>query len=126
MDLIEICSTNDFTALQEEHPDSLIILFFYSDHCPNCKRLKPEIKMTLYELQEPEHQDILKKHPVSICQLKYPTVPEVTKKMDIMGVPTMVFIHDKKVIYRFSGLTDSAHLTKKILSLVSGDKINGI
>jgi thiol-disulfide isomerase/thioredoxin len=113
--IIELTNPDHLTQLKAQYSDALFIVFFYTHRCPNCKQLKPNYEHA-YELLKEE--GYLAEYSIIFTQVLTSVVPELLKKHIIMGVPTVIFLKNDELIYRFSGVTDYGRLTKKIKDLI--------
>ena len=88
--------------MPENHKPTL--MFFTSDWCANCKRMKPivtEIKQSYADKVNTVEVDVAKE-------------PDTAAKYDVLGIPTVVVVDDGKVLERFTGFVAKEALLKKL------------
>ena len=80
------------------------LMFFSSEWCGNCKRMKPiiaEISQTYAQKLNTVNIDIAKN-------------PDAATKYDVLGIPTIIILKDDNVIDRFTGFITKDVLIQKL------------
>lgn len=111
----ELTKPDQLDKLHEQYPNALFIVFFYTDRCPNCKILKPNY---IYTQELLEKENFFKENIVIFTKVNTAMMPNLISKHSVMGVPTVIFLKNHYLVYRFSGVTDYDHLSQKIKNLV--------
>ena len=99
----EIKSESMFNALLADN-NGFIVIKFAADWCGACQA----VKKTFEDIAE--NKDFSN---VTFYTINIDTLPELTKKYNIIGVPTFIFIHNKKEIKRESGIKNSNTFEKE-------------
>jgi thioredoxin 1 len=100
--MVKLSNYNEFLR---EIKDGRCVVEFSSNDCPPCKALKPILEEIESEIKE------IKFFEVNISESK-----DISDKMTIFGVPTLMFVSEGKEIKRMVGFANR----KKILKTLKG------
>lgn len=87
--------------------DKPTLMFFHSEWCGNCKRMKPiiaEISQAYAQKLDAVNIDIAKD-------------PDTAAKYDVLGIPTVIILKDGEVKERLTGFIGKDALSKKLDSI---------
>lgn len=88
-------------VLEESRP---VMLFVWSDSCPHCKKMAPNV-MAIGE----RYESVLKSvHSNSSL------APEALNALGVRGVPSLIFLQNKKVIERITGFRPETFLEELV------------
>ncbi len=106
--LVHVDSVAEFEgyALQASKP---CLADFYSDRCPPCRMLAPII------------EDLAGRYEgrAVVCKVNLDSAPQLTRRYNIMGVPTVLFFEGGQEIHRLVGLRKQDDYTV-ILNMMTG------
>lgn len=107
--VITIGSIEKFNEMINIFREHLIVLEFFADWCNPCKSFKPIIEYV---------QNIYYPKGILFTRIDSDGFPEVSQQFNIMTVPNLLFIKDKKAIHRQSGLMTKTQLIDLIESIL--------
>lgn len=108
--VVDIESVDHFNQLVHNYAQSIILVDFWATWCGPCRAFAPIFK----ELQHEYGQK-----GVIFAKLDVDALPEIAQQFGIQGVPTTLFIRNKKIIYSQVGMlpkTGFAQVLNKFLS----------
>ena len=106
-EILTIYNINEFNDILEEYSNQIIIVDFWATWCGPCMTFAPVFENIF---QEHSHELIFLKVNVDLNEA-------ITKQYGISGIPTTLFIKNKKVVHKIVGATNYNHinlLIKKI------------
>lgn len=68
-----------------------VIVKFFTDWCPDCHRIDPFMPAV-----EEKYKDQL-----DMVSINRDTLPELSQKLDVFGIPSFIAFHDGKELVRF-------------------------
>ncbi len=106
--LIHVDSQADFNrvVLAADRP---VLVDFFSNSCPPCRRLSP----TISELAD-EYKD-----RAVVCKVNLDRAPELAQSHSIRGIPAILFFVKGKEVDRIVGLRPKSSFVKKLNKLMS-------
>ena len=105
---LNVDSTEDFErfVLSAEHP---VLVDFYSNSCPPCRRLAPTIEELATEYQD----------RAVVCKVNVDRARELAGRYGIQGIPAVLFFVDGEPIRRLVGLQSRDTYAKVLDELTS-------
>jgi thioredoxin 1 len=97
---IQLATTENYEDIIKE---GFVIVDFFSETCVPCKAFSKVLDEIEYELPF-----------VNIVKINTTKYPELGKKNKILGVPTIFFINDGKMLERHVGLMTEEEVKNKI------------
>ena len=85
-----------------------VLVDMYADWCGPCKALAPELKTLKQSVGD----------KVKIIKIDVDKNTEVANKFNVRGVPTMILFKEGKILWRQSGVMDTAAIEKEIESFL--------
>jgi len=98
----------DRTTYSEKTADGVVILDFYADWCGPCKMMTPILEQAATDYEG----------KAVIAKVNVDENRDLAIQNKIMGIPTLFFFKDGKVVDRVSGVLDKGALYKKIDALL--------
>jgi len=98
--IITIYNINEFNKILEEYPNQLIIVDFWATWCGPCMTFAPVFERIF---QEHSQEIIFLKVNVDLNEA-------ITKQYGISGIPTTLFIKNKKILQKIVGATNYNHI----------------
>ena len=98
----------DSASYSEKTADGVVILDFYADWCGPCKMMSPILEQAATDYEG----------KAVIAKVNVDENRDLAVQNKIMGVPTLFFFKDGKVVDRVSGVLDKGALYKKIDALL--------
>ena len=99
---IEHISQRKYNALVKQN--KTVIVDFYADWCAPCKKLTPIIEKVASERN------------INILKINIDKNPELAKKLNIEGLPTLFYYKNGNFIWNHLGFITEEELIKKIQS----------
>jgi thioredoxin 1 len=101
----------DMRSWEEEilKPKGLVMVDFWAEWCGPCKMIAPTVEELAGEYDG----------RVKICKLNTDENPEVASRYQIMGIPTLLFFRDGKVVDKVVGAASKKQFKEKIDSLLA-------
>ncbi len=107
-----------YSALHIDNPDDFkrfvinadkpVLVDFYLDTCPPCRKLAPTIEVLAEEYEG----------RAVVCKINAAKVPEVSQKYGVQGVPAVLFFSNGDVVQRFVGLMPKNIYTEALDGLI--------
>jgi len=101
-------SVLDDSNYNETISTGVVVVDFYADWCGPCRMMSPVFEQAKADY---EGRAVLAKVNVDISR-------DIAAANKIMGIPTMIFFKDGKIVDRVSGVLDKGALYSKIDSLL--------
>jgi thioredoxin 1 len=92
--VVELHSVKDFENLVTEFKDNLIIIDFWAVWCGPCQAFAPTFKELQHKYGE---------KGIIFAKLNVDEVPQIPGQFGIDGIPTSLFIRNKKIIHEQVG-----------------------
>lgn len=99
-EIITIYNINEFNNILEEYSNQIVIVDFWATWCGPCMTFAPVFEKIF---QEHSHEIIFLKVNVDLNEA-------ITKQYGISGIPTTLFIKNRKVIQKIVGATNYNHI----------------
>ena len=103
--VITISSVESFNSIVNSFRKNLILVDFYTDWCQPCKSFKP-----VYEKVQRMYHD----RGVIFARLNTEHFPDVARQFNIQGVPSLMFIKNKKGLKKHVGALNRSQLQQLI------------
>lgn len=105
---------NEF-PLQNEDPDNdVLIIYFYTEWCPYCKKARPEWEK--FELYVNGINNNNEEYQVKLVSIDCDKKSEIAEKYDVKGYPTIKLIH-KGEVYDYDAKPEKENLVKFLESV---------
>jgi len=88
--------------------NGVVVVDFYADWCGPCKMMAP-----VFEQAQADYEGRVVLAKVNVDESR-----DIAMKNKILGVPTMIFFKDGKIVDRATGVLDKGALYSKIDSLI--------
>lgn len=92
-EVVQITSVDQFNKLMEDYKNVPIVIDFWADWCAPCKVFAP----IFHDVQKQWGTEFV------FAQLNTEHLPAVANTLNVVGIPMMLFILNKKEIHRHSG-----------------------
>lgn len=99
-EIITIYNINEFNNILEEYSNQIVIVDFWATWCGPCMTFAPVFEKIF---QEHSHEIIFLKVNVDLNEA-------IAKQYGISGIPTTLFIKNRKVIQKIVGATNYNHI----------------
>ncbi len=99
-EIIEIPNIVEFNYILEDYPNQIIIVDFWATWCGPCMTFAPIFKKIFHEYSE----------EVIFLKVNVDLNEEIIKQYNISGIPTTLFIKNKKVLQKIVGATNYNHI----------------
>lgn len=103
--MIQQLTYQDYEALLRS--DQPVVVEFYSQTCPHCRRTEVGLKELAQELEG----------QVVLAQCDIAAEPALTAQLDIQSVPTLLFLRDGQIKDRKVGFTHKLIIAEAIKKL---------
>lgn len=103
-EIIQIHNSDEFNKILEDNSDDIIMIDFWATWCGPCMTFAPVFEKIF---QEHSHELIFLKVNVDLNEA-------ITRQYGISGIPTTLFIKNKKVIQKIVGATNYNHIKLNI------------
>jgi thioredoxin 1 len=107
----EIKSIEQINTIVEKSGKNLIMLDLYADWCQPCKILSPMLEKIAAEYID----------KVSVYKINIDNNPDIARAFMVSGIPYVVFVKDKKVVYTITGLRSKGEYIDTINRLNNSD-----
>ena len=98
--IIQIHNIDEFKKILEKYPNNIIIIDFWATWCGPCMTFAPVFEKIF---QEHNNEIIFLKVNVDVNE-------DIVRLYGISGIPTTLFIKNKKVIQKIVGATNYNHI----------------
>ena len=109
--VVNVESVDHFNTLVNDYKDSLIIVDMWAPWCGPCKAFGPA-----FEALQKEYLSAGKS--VVFSKLNVDNHGSIAQQFQVTGIPTTLFIHNKKLVHRQVGMTPKAQFAQIIESVL--------
>lgn len=102
-------STGKFSGMSEQdyhallQTDKLVLVDFYADWCPPCKKMKPYLEEIAAEMGE----------TVEVIRINADNHQSISKILNIDALPVLMLYQDQKLIWKHTGFIEKADVIKQ-------------
>ncbi len=97
--VVEVESVDQFNQLVNDYKDDLVITDFWAPWCGPCKSFAPAFSAL---------QGEFKSKRVVFTKLNVDNNQDIAGQFNVTGIPTTIFIHNKKLVHRQVGMLPKA------------------
>lgn len=90
--------------------DELVLLDFTADWCEPCKAMEPTLEDLAAEFAG----------RLRVIKVDLDESPEVTRKMRVMSIPTLIMLRDGEAVKRLRGPQTKDQLTTEVIEALTG------
>ncbi|MGM0608242.1 MAG: thioredoxin [Candidatus Muiribacteriota bacterium] len=103
--MAKILNENEFN--QKLESGEAMLVDFFADWCGPCKMLTPVIEELAQEFEGKK----------GVYKVNVDSTPELAKKYDVSGIPTILFFKDGEIKNSIVGFSDKNQLTEELNKL---------
>ncbi|WP_457557583.1 thioredoxin family protein [Candidatus Harpocratesius sp.] len=104
-EVIDITSVDHFNQIVNDYKDNLVIVDNWAEWCRPCLAFAP----TYHDLQKEYHSK-----GVLFTKLNVDHHQEIAAQFQVTGIPTTLFIHNKKLVHRQVGMAPKPQFAQVI------------
>ena len=108
-EVVDIESVDDFNNMVNDHLENLILVDCWAPWCGPCKSFGPIFKT----LQKEYHSK-----GVIFTKLNTDNHQQIAQQFNITGIPTTLFIHNKKLVHRAVGMQNKQQFSQTVNSVL--------
>lgn len=104
-----ILSAQELEAYQKKQPSKMLLLYFFADHCPTCRKMGA----ALLSMQSGYEGKI------AMIKVDQSKSTDINKKYQVTAVPTVVILKNDAMVWQKTGMIDEKLLKEKLDEIVT-------
>ena len=109
-EIVKIHSVDQFNELVNDYKESLITIDFWAEWCGPCKAFGPVFEQLRCEYES---------KAVIFAKLNVDELGIVAQQFNVTGIPTTLFVYNKKLVHRQVGMSNKRSFAQTLDSVIA-------